>query len=115
MKESTQKSIKERLKEIHDQFEQLINDIRENPFDRLWIKTKYGSLKTRLKTEMDIYHTLKGKNEATDDEKSLYYPAVSEAFCELTARVDAPPNQKMLDCLFSGQGQIDYYLSQIDN
>lgn len=110
MRNYNQESVQTRLKQIKNQFNWLINEIQKGQPERSLIKTKYGALKIKLKSDFNIFKTNKGQAQATNDESAFYYPAVTEAYLELKVKIDAPPNEKMLQCLISGEDYISYYL-----
>ena len=107
-------AVRSRLTTIKAQFDDLINELQKDSPDRLWVKTKYGALKVKLRHDADSFKTKKGQTQASDSESAFYYPAVTEACLELTVKIDAPPNEKMLHCLMSGEEQIAYYLSRMN-
>jgi len=106
-------NVRFRLTSITEQFDFLISEVQKNAPDRYLVKGKYGVLKVKLRHDSKVFETQKGQEQASKSESLFYYPAVTEAYLELKVKVDAPPNQKMLECLVSGKGYISYYLSQL--
>lgn len=115
MSDDNPESVKKRLNQIKEQFRWLIDEIQNDQRpEKSLVKIKYGALKIKLKSDFNIFKTNKGKAHATNSESYFYYPAVTEAYLELKVKVDAPPNEKMLQCLISGEDYILYYLSQMN-
>jgi len=108
------KEVEERLIGIKAQFGYLIEQIQKKELDSDEVKRKYGALKVKLRNDSNVYKTRKGEEAASESESAFYYPAVTEAYLELKVKIDAPPNNKMLECLISGEDYISYYLSQIN-
>jgi len=106
-------SVRSRLVSIKELFESLVTEVQKDAPNRSVVKEKYGVLKVKLRSDTKVFETLKGQKQASENETLFYYPAITEAYLELKVKIDAPPNQKMLECLVSGEGYISHYLSQL--
>jgi len=115
MSNDNSESVLRRLNQIKGQFNWLIDEIQKDQPEKALVKPKYGALKIKLKSDSNKFQTNKGQAQATTSESAFYYPAVTEAYLELKVKIDAPPNEKMLQCLISGEDYIAYYLSQMND
>jgi septation ring formation regulator EzrA len=114
MNDDDLEDVRYRLTKIKEQFECLIDEVQKETPDRQLVKNKYGVLKVKLRSDSEKYKTIKGQANASGSESAFYYPAVTEALLELKVKIDAPPSDKMLQCLIGGEDYVTYYLSQIN-
>ena len=106
--------VQSRLAEIKEQFDSLILEIENDTPNRMWIRDHYRELKEKLRNEFKLSQTRKGRDRASEFETTYYYPAITDAYLNLTVRTNSPPNNMMLRCLIGGEADISYRLSQMN-
>jgi len=113
MSDADYEDVKKRLLEIRKQFDELTEELEKHSSNREWLIAKYRLLKEKLRSEYKLLHTNKWHAQASEAEEHFYFWAITETYIELKYRIGARPNQEMLDCLYSAEYYISYYLAHL--
>jgi len=70
--------------------------------------------KNRLETAYKTRDKARTHEKLTDIEKAYFFPAVHEAFANLTIKTNSTPNEKWGFELVDTQNTIQYYLGQLE-
>ena len=108
------KGYKEKIISTQTEIEHFIDDIENNRIDALEIKSRYASLKGRLKEEYHYYHLRRNREKFTEDEHGFYMPFVSDIYVQgfsVPVNATAP---KILKCLNNSINFCKYWLPDRD-
>ncbi len=72
------------------------------------------SFKKNLEVAFRTRDTVKGEKNMTEIEKRYFFPAIHEAFANLTITTNSIPNEKWKFELIDTQNTIEYYLHQLE-
>lgn len=101
------------LEKLHSQLEDLILIVESNPQDKVLIRERYGVLKVKLKNSQKKASTDKCFSNATEIEKSFYFPAVCEAANSLNMAIGSKVNESFISSLYDAQDRISFYLNNL--
>ncbi len=113
MSDADYEDVIKRLLELRKQFNELTEEFEKQSPNKEWIIAKYRLLKEKLRSEYKLINTNKWHAQASEVEECFYFWAITETYIELKYRIGARPCKEMLDCLYSAEDYISYYLEQI--
>lgn len=92
----------------------LIDDDAQRYKER--IRKLYTSLKTDLRTVYKRGNTKRGREEMSEIEKVYFHPAITQAYCHLSASTNSDPiNSNWHSDLYGARIDINYLLRQLES
>lgn len=105
---------KEKIISTQTEIEQFIDDIENSRLDTNEIKTRYASIKSRLKEEYHYFHLRHNRDKFTEEEHGYYMPFVSDIYVQGFSVPTNASAEKILKCLSSAAGFCSYWMPKND-
>lgn len=92
------------------EIEQFIDDIENSRIDANEIKSRYASIKTRLKEEYHYFHLRRNRDRFSEEEQGYYMPFVSDVYVQGFSVPTNASAERILKCLVSAVGFCRYWM-----
>ena len=105
---------KEKIISTQAEIEQFIDDIENSRIDVNEIKTRYASIKSRLKEEYHYFHLRRNRDRFTEEEHGYYMPFMSDIYVQGFSAPTNASTERILKCLASAAGFCRYWMPKND-
>ena len=106
--------VKSKLGEMIARVRRLDACCNSMPHNIDFIVEEYKNIKLFLRGESDKWQLSKTEKTASDDEKTFYYPALSEAYLALKVKIGSRNTEDISLCLYDALFSLRDYFDQMD-